>query len=260
MWFGGGDFLKTVNLAYAAADFTDADCNAANAASVVAAMHGLKAIPNYFVKSFNNRIKGERLGNVELTPPVDESISGLSKRTVAIGEKIIQNNGGRVIGNKIEIQVQNPKTQPAELFKLGELTKYWNPQWTLERAGFGGAGGGMHGIRGNTYLDGDVLATYPRDEIRGLVLSRTIKVNGEKQISFKAGVDSGIAWELNVYINNKQVPAKVIEGKEKEREWQKIKVDLSPFEGQKVMIRLYQRVLIDGKEARNAYWKYIEIR
>ena len=32
VWFGEGDFLKTVSLAYRAADFTDADCNAANAA------------------------------------------------------------------------------------------------------------------------------------------------------------------------------------------------------------------------------------
>ncbi len=29
LWFGESDFLKTVNLAFAAADFTDADCNAA---------------------------------------------------------------------------------------------------------------------------------------------------------------------------------------------------------------------------------------
>jgi len=29
LWFGQGDFLKTVNLAAHAADFTDADCNAA---------------------------------------------------------------------------------------------------------------------------------------------------------------------------------------------------------------------------------------
>ena len=51
--------------------------------------------------------------------------------------------------------------------------RYWNPDWQLDRAGFGGAGGGMGGIRGSTYLDGDMLATYPRDEVRGLVLRRT---------------------------------------------------------------------------------------
>ena len=35
MSFGEGDFLKTVNLAFAAADYTDADCNAATAGAVV---------------------------------------------------------------------------------------------------------------------------------------------------------------------------------------------------------------------------------
>lgn len=44
--------------------------------------------------------------------------------------------------------------------------RYWNPDWTLERAGFGGAGGGMAGIRGITCLEDDILATYPRDEVR----------------------------------------------------------------------------------------------
>ncbi|HXD78618.1 MAG TPA: ADP-ribosylglycohydrolase family protein [Puia sp.] len=260
VWFGGGDFLKTVNLAYSAADFTDADCNAANAASVIGAMRGLKAIPEYLIGCFGDRIMGDKLGDVVLTPAVDERISVLSKRTVVVGEKILEKNGAKLSGDVLNIVTQSPKTQPAELFNLGDLTKYWNPAWTLERAGFGGAGGGMPGIRGNTYLDGEVLATYPRDEIRGLVLSRTLKVNGEKQISFEAGVDSGRAWELNVFINNRKMFANVIEGREKGRRWQTIKLDISSFEGQTVKIRLYQRVLITGKEAGNAYWKHIEIR
>jgi hypothetical protein len=260
LWFGEADFLKTVNLAFAAADFTDADCNAANAAAVVGAMRGLKAIPDYLVKSFGDRIKGDKLGSVVLTPAVDESISGLSKRTVVIGKKILAKYNAKISGDMMNITIQNPITQSAELFTLGELTKYWNPAWTLERAGFGGAGGGMGGIRGNTFLVGEVLATYPRDEVRGLVLSRIFKVNGEKQISFEAGVDTNRAWELYVFINNKKVFTNIIESKEKERQWQPIKVDISSFEGQTIKIRLYQRVLIPGKEAGNAYWKNIEIK
>lgn len=45
LWFGEGDFLKTVNLACRVSDKTDADCNAAGAAAVIGAMHGMKAIP-----------------------------------------------------------------------------------------------------------------------------------------------------------------------------------------------------------------------
>lgn len=260
LWFGESDFLKTVNLSFGAADFTDADCNAANAAAVIAAMYGMKAIPEHFVKSFGDRIKGDKLGDVSLTPAVDESISELSKRTVVIGGKILKKYGAKKSGQGFEIPIQSPVTHAPELFQLADLTKYWNPDWTLERAGFGGAGGGMGGIRGNTYLNGDVLATYPRDEIRGLVLSRSIKINGQKEISFDAGVDSGRAWTLDLFINNKNIFSKLIEGKEQEQNWQHLTADLTPYEGQTVKIRIYQRVLVRGKEAGNAYWKNFHLR
>ncbi len=259
VWFGEGDFLKTANLSFSAADFTDADCNAANAVAVVGAMHGLKAVPEHLIKRFADRIKGEKMGDLVLTPAVDESISGLSKRTVAIGKQILQKNGAKFSGDEISIPIQQPVTQEAELFQLADLMQYFNPDWKLERAGFGGAGGGMGGIRGNTFLDGAVLATYPRDEIRGLVLTRTFKINGEKQLSFEAGVDGSRVWNLDVYVNNDKLFTRLIEGKEKERTWQTITVDLSAYPGKTVVIRLYQRVLVPGKEAGNAYWKSIEI-
>jgi len=46
----------------------------------------------------------------------------------------------------IVIPPQEIVTQPAELFSLGDLMKYWNADWKLERAGFGGAGGGLKGL------------------------------------------------------------------------------------------------------------------
>src|SRR5262249_44815013 len=155
----------TINLAIGAADFTDADCNAANAVSVVAAMGGMKALPAYLVKQLGDRIVGTEMGGVKLTPPVDEKISDLARRTAAVGEKILAAHGAAITSEHLAILTEEPITQPAELFKLADLTKYWNPDWALERAGFGGAGGGMRGIRGITHLDGDVLATYPRDEV-----------------------------------------------------------------------------------------------
>ncbi len=259
VWFGQGDFLKTVNLAFSAADFTDADCNGANSASVIGAMHGMKAIPLNLVNQFHDRIKGDSLGNVALTPPVDETISGLAKRTVAIGLQVLKKNGATQSGNNLFIPVQEPLTQPADLFKLADLTKYWNADWELQRAGFGGAGGGMPGIRGITYLDNSVLATYPRDEVRGVVLQRTIKIIDQKMLSFNVGVDHGRAWELNVYIDNDQVLDKIIEGTQPSVNWQKISADLSEYQGKTVNIRLYQRVLIGGKEAGDAYWKDLQI-
>ena len=105
----------------------------------------------------NDRIYGDTMGPLKLTPPVDESITALAKRTAAIGEKILLDHGAKLQGDNLVIPTQQPITQKPELFKLSDLTQWWNPDWTLERAGFGGAGGGIEGIRGDTYLDGEVL-------------------------------------------------------------------------------------------------------
>jgi hypothetical protein len=262
VWFGRGDFLATVNLAIAAADFTDADCNAANAASVVAAMHGMKALPAYLVKQLGDRIVGSEMGGVKLTPPVDERISDLAKRTAIIGEKVVAAHGAKITSEHFTIPTEGPITQPAELFKLADLTKYWNPDWTLERAGFGGAGGGMRGIRGISHLDGDALATYPRDEVRGVVLRRTLRLGEKPSLSFQAGVDADRTWELNVYANNKMLLRKMIEAPAgaRHRHWQDIQVDLNSFAGQNVQLRLYQRVLNAGRTAGNAYWRAVKVQ
>jgi hypothetical protein len=260
LWFGEGDFLKTMNLCARAADFTDADCNAANAAAVLGAMHGMQCLPSHLVKQLGDRIKGDKMGPVTLTPPVDERISDLARRTAAIGEKILIAHSAKLEGPRIVIEPQMPITQPPELFKLADLTQYWNRDWQLDRAGFGGAGGGMAGIRGITYLDGGVLATYPRDEVRGVVLRRTLVLGDKPTLSFQAGVDLGRAWELNVYANNKLLEKRIIEGTtEGSRKWHDIEVDLRDFAGQEVHLRLYQRVLVPNRVAGNAYWRNLRI-
>ena len=260
LWFGEGDFLKTMNLCAKAADFTDADCNAANAAAVIGAMHGMKCLPAHLVKQLGDRIKGEKMGPVMLAPPVDERISDLARRTAATGEKILTTRGAKLDGTTFVIEPQSPTTQPPELFKLADLMQYWNPDWQLDRAGFGGAGGGMGGIRGITHLDGDVLATYPRDEVRGLVLRRTLTLGEKPILSFQAGADAGRAWELNVYANNKLLEKRIIEGgTDQGRKWHDLRIDLRDFAGQQTYLRLYQRVLVPNRVAGNAYWRNLRV-
>ena len=255
VWFGGGDFQKTIQLAVHAADFADTDCNAANSESVVAAMHGMKALPPGPVSELNDRVFGKEMGPLQLTPPVDESITELARRTENLGLAIAVAHGATDDGNTIHISIQAPETQPAELFSLADLMKYWNPDWTLLRAGFGGAGGGMPGIRGITYLDGDVLSTYPRDEVRGTVLRRSVTLGKNSVLKFQAGVDPGRAWQLQVYVNDDKVLDKLIEGRSAAREWQNIDINLTKYAAQDVALRLYQRVLIPQHEAGNAYWR-----
>jgi hypothetical protein len=62
VWFGKGDFYATENLTFSAVDFADTDCNAANAASIVAAMHGMSALPTEQVAELHDRIYGATMG------------------------------------------------------------------------------------------------------------------------------------------------------------------------------------------------------
>lgn len=263
LWFGEGDFWKTIDLACRAADFSDTDNSAATAVSVIAAMKGMKALPSELVAQLNDRLVGKEMGGVAFTPAVDERISDLAKRTAAIGEKIVVARSGSIRGGSLTIARQEPAPQEAVRFKLADLMRWWNPAWTLERAGFGGDGvGAMPGIRGFTALDGDTLITYPRDEARSLVLRHTATLGPAPALELQVGADAGKAWELNIFAGNDKVLSKTIVGGEKGQAWQNVSVDLKAYANRQTTLRLYQRVLLPGqlKVPGNAYWKAIIIR
>jgi hypothetical protein len=252
VWFGEGDFMKTVNLIGQAADFTDADCNAANAGAVVGAMHGTAGLPQKLLGRLNDRIRGDKMGPVTFDPPVDERVSDLARRTAAVGAEILRANGARVGKDEIVIPLEQPQAQQPERFRLSDLMQYWNPDWRLEGAGFGYRGG----VRGATQLDGDVLATYPRDEVRGVVLRRGVRLSDEPVLRFNAGVDAGRVWKLNVWVNNQRIDERIIEGDQSGRKWEEVRIDLSRFAGRDVQLRLYQLVLFRSQRAPgSAYWK-----
>jgi hypothetical protein len=279
VWFGNGNFSQTENLAFTAADFADTDCNAANAASVVGAMHGMSALPAELVASFNDRVRGVTMGGVPLTPPVDESILALGERTAVIGEKILLAHGARLEGNNLVIATEKPITQEPELFKLSDFTKRWNPEWSLERAGFGGGTGGIIGIRGATYLNGDVLSIFPRDEVRGALLRQAVQLSDSPSLDFDAGVDPGRTWHLEIFVNNDKMLDRLIEGppaptqgsgaerrprtsaeSDAERQWEHIHLDLSTYKKLPVVIRLYDLVLVPRHLAGNSYWKKLQLQ
>ena len=259
LWFGNGDFMKTMNLISRAADFTDSDCNAANAGAVLGAMHGLKCLPEDLFEQLNDSIRGDSMGNVKFSPPVNEKISDLGRRTAAVGEMILAANGAKVADGEIIIPLRRPVAQDPEVFRLGDLMEYWNRDWEMHGAGFGY----RLGIRGSTRLEGsDVLATYPRDEVRGLYLNRRVKLNDKPVLSFEAGVDASRAWRLNVWVDNQRIDERLIEGIERRRHWEKIQIDLSAFADRQVQLRLYQLVIDGGKSVPSpgsAYWKNLRI-
>ncbi len=258
VWFGGGDFLRTLNLAFRAADFSDADCNAANAGAVVGAMVGHRGLPAHLVEPLNDRIRGERLGDVHLSPPVDEQISDIVRRTVRLGRQLMLQHGARDLGQAFQIEIQPPVMVATERFTLADLARLWNADWELERAGFGGMSSG--GCERATYLSGDMLVTWPQDEARGVLLRRKVVLTGAPQLELEVGAQAGCAWQLTVAANNTIVATELIEGaSDASPSWRTLRLDLTRFAGQLVELRLYQRTSLRRATAGSAYWRRIEL-
>jgi hypothetical protein len=92
-----------------------------------------------------------------------------------------------------------------------------------------------------------------------------VNLGSAPSLEFKAGVDVGRAWQLQVYVNDKKVFAKLIGGLYESRQsdlrhWEDISVDLSDYKNQKVVLRLYQRVLVPHHEAGDAYWRDLAVQ
>lgn len=255
LWFGDGDLLKTINEAVRAADFTDADCNASNAAAVVGAMRGMKAIPAELRRQMSDRIVGEEMGGVKLTPPVDESIADLAARTAAVGLSLLKAQGVRIDGDNLYVPREEVATQPAELFRPADLVRYWNPDWRLEGAGLGG----ISHARANTYLDGDVLVTFPRDELRGVVLRTQVNFGCGPSLDLEVAAEAGRAWRLEAFANNDRLLSELIEGGTSGLAWRTVHVPVEHLAGQNVELRLYQRTLLADRLPSPAYWRALRL-
>lgn len=260
VWFGAGDFLETVNVIAQAADFTDADCNAASAAAVVGAMRGLGAIPPALVAAIGDRMKGEKLGDLVLTPPVDLTFKDLAVRTAKVGERFLAAEGLRVTEDALHLEPEAPRALSLERFELADLTRFWNPDWTLERAGFGP----MRHFRRGTYLSGDVLVTWPANEARGVVLRRTLRLGDRPRLAVQAGVLPGRAWMLEIYADNVRLIARRIDappapGRGREPVWHSVEADLAPFAGRSVHLRLLQNLLLTEGAPGTAFWRAVQV-
>lgn len=281
LWFGEGDFLKTVNQALAV-DYADSACAAAVAGEVLAAMQGMKALPARLVEPLNGRITAHLAKGQLKIGGLNVPILDLAKQTVALGEKILLARGGRNAEGMLVIPYEEAEEMQPETFDLCQFAAWWSPGWSLERAGHGAPGWGKRGVRGGTFLDAEVLATYPQNESRSVLLKRRIQLGENPSLRFECAADPGKAWRLEVYVNNDRVITQLIDGgkpmkwkgitplefpateeefqrfKERRR-WEVIRVDLKEYAGQEVVLRLYQNVLVRDHVPGNAYWRGLQV-
>ena len=261
--FGEGDYLKSINVVTQMGDYTDADCNAANVSSVVGAMRGLKAIPAQLIEPLHNRVYGDHMGPLKLGRTIDERIDDLARRVADIGEKNLLANGARLSGDTLVIPQQTAKTQPLEYFDINDYGALWNSDWKLEGASRGG--------QGATYLDGDVLVTFPRDT-RPCMLERTLAIpSGTPKLHLEIGYLTNRPWRLQVFVDDDVLKTQMIgsgdSGNSKEvppnaasavPNWTNVDEDLSKYGGKTVKLRLYQWLSQDRIPGA-AYWRSVKI-
>jgi len=102
--------------------------------------------------------------------------------------------------------------------------------------------------------------------VRGALLRRTVRLSENPSLSFVVGADAGSAWHLAVFVNNDRVHDQLIEGgaltreKMAERHWEHVLLDLSAYQQQSVVIRLYDLVLVPHRYASNSYWRHLVLR
>ncbi len=262
--FGEGDFLKSINVVTQTGDYTDADCNAANVSSVIGAMRGLKAIPAQLIEPLHNRIFGDHMGPLKLGRTIDEKIDDLARRVADVGQKNLLANGARLQGETLVIPQQSVQTQALEYFDINDYGALWNPDWRLEGAARGGDGA--------TYLDGDVLVTFPRDT-RPCMLERTLTIpSGNPKLTLVIGSLKYRPWRLQVFVDDDNINTQIIGAADAivikdvpanagsaVPNWITVEADLAKYADKTVKLRLYQW-LPDKEIPGAAYWRSVNVR
>ncbi len=122
IWFGDGDFSKTVEPRSSGRRLHRyrLQCRHRRGRRGRDAWHD-EPFPGPLVAQLSDRMRGEELAGVRITPPLDESVIGIARRTAAIGEKFILANGGSASGRDLRISPQAPVSLPPELFPVSAL-------------------------------------------------------------------------------------------------------------------------------------------
>ena len=112
-----------------------------------------------------------------------------------------------------------------------------------------------------THLRGTILATYPRDEVRGLLFRRKVSLGAGATLRIEVGVDPGRAFDIEIYADNERLRRQRIElgAEAPEPAFTTVQEDLGRFAGRTVTLRVYQRVLLPDRLPGNAYWKTLEV-
>ena len=135
-----------------------------------------------------------------------------------------------------------------------ESVALWNPEWQVICPEFEETPKKLPEYAGRK----NVLVTHPFDANKGAALERVVNLPlGRKaMLSFAVAAHEQGDWELRVLADGKLLQKQIVD--KKGERWKQIRVDLSPYAGKKVALRLENCANDWAWEF--GYWSQIELR
>ena len=136
----------------------------------------------------------------------------------------------------------------------GESVSLWNPAWRINAPEFEGSPMKLPEYAGRK----NVLMTHPIDRQKGAALERTVELPAGKKALLSVGVAAHEEgdWELRVLANGQLLKEQAVN--KAGGRWQQVQVDLSPFAGQKIALRLEN--CANNWEYEFGYWADLELQ
>ena len=135
----------------------------------------------------------------------------------------------------------------------GESVALWNPNWRVLCPPFEGAPRKLVEYAGRR----NVLMTHPADRQTASALERTVEVPAGKKsaLNFRVAADERGDWELRVLADGRLLHRQLVDTKGDR--WKTVSLDLTPFAGKKIALRLENAA--NDWNFEFGYWSDLEI-
>ena len=148
---------------------------------------------------------------------------------------------------------RNAQAAPAPPPDL-ESVALWNPDWRVVCPPFEAAPAKLSEYAGRR----NVLMTHPLDRDHGAALERTVELapEGKASLAFQVAAHEQGDWELRVLADGSVIHRQTVD--HLGPRWKPVEVDLSPFAGRQVHLRLENNA--NGWAWEFGYWSDLQIR
>jgi putative heme-binding domain-containing protein len=124
--------------------------------------------------------------------------------------------------------------QMASMHPDKESVALWNPEWRINVPDFEESPLKLPEFAGKR----NVLMTHPFSKEKASAIERAIEVPKDKKtvLTFNVAAHDSGDWELRVYANDQQIKKQTVD--KKGDRWKTVSVDLTPYAGKKINLRL----------------------